>query len=278
MVKQDLILRMYNEAFRNNHAHYGLWEPGEQLTMNNLRKAMQRYTNKLISTIPNGVKSVLDAGCGWGGSALELEARGYDVVALSPDTLQRDHFEGLHSGIEFVLSTFEGYTPSRRFDLVLMSESCQYINPKEGAKKSCEIIPKGGYVLVADYFVKSTGADSIVRRWGHSLDDYLRAMKDSGFTLVTKEDVTEAVLPTLQLAQQMYEDVIRPVFRFLFGVFEQRYSTLFKGVSWVLNKVSKDGIEKMLLSDDPESKKIVDVNEFRRNKAYMILLFQKNVQ
>src|SRR3989338_6957302 len=165
MVKQDLILRMYNEAFRNNHAHYGLWESGEQLTMENFRKAMQRYTDKLISKIPEGVRRVLDVGCGWGGNSLELKVRGYDVIALSPDTLQRDHFKGLNSGIEFALSPYEDYHPSGKFDLVLMSESCQYIDAREGTKKSKEIIKNGGYALIADHFIRPNGTDSIVRKW-----------------------------------------------------------------------------------------------------------------
>jgi hypothetical protein len=88
------------------------------------------------------------------------------VIALSPDKLQQEHFNKLDSGIPFVLSAYERYNPQKRFDLVLMSESCQYIDIEKGALKSKEILKHKGYILVSDYFVKTADKKSIVRRWG----------------------------------------------------------------------------------------------------------------
>jgi hypothetical protein len=53
MLKQDLTLALYQDMLKINHAHYGLWLPSEELTIQNMKKAMNKYSDHLIQKIPD---------------------------------------------------------------------------------------------------------------------------------------------------------------------------------------------------------------------------------
>ena len=62
--------------------HYRRWDDDHEISIPNLPEVLKRYCDFLISHIPEGVKPVLDVGCGAGGVALnqrllKLLARGY---------------------------------------------------------------------------------------------------------------------------------------------------------------------------------------------------------
>jgi hypothetical protein len=97
-------------------------------------------------------------------------------------------------------------------------------------------------------------------------------MKNHGFQIVKEEDITDKVIPTLELAQSLYEDVVNPAFRFLFGLFQQKYPKTYWLTIQILKKASKDDMEKMLILNNQESRKIINPTEFKNNKKYMIFL------
>lgn len=70
------------------------------------------------------VESVLDLGCGTGGHALRLAARGYDIVGVdrSKEMLKRAEAkaEGLTGNVSFSLGDIRDVRLSRRFDAVLV--------------------------------------------------------------------------------------------------------------------------------------------------------------
>jgi len=59
--------------------HYGYWQPDDEITMDNLKKAQAQYTTHLLKLIPRGVKNVLDVGCGVGDNALALAKKGIEL-------------------------------------------------------------------------------------------------------------------------------------------------------------------------------------------------------
>src|SRR5258705_11932953 len=123
----DLELFICSDILKLNSLHYGYWTNGEELTLENVRKAQARYTEKLISTIPPGVSTVLDVGCGIGDNARALAASGYRVTALSPDKNHQKYFEnGNGHHIAFHNQRFEDFHANQSFDLILMSESQNY--------------------------------------------------------------------------------------------------------------------------------------------------------
>ena len=81
----------------------------------------------------------------------------------------------LHS---LVRAKFQDFRPERRFDLIFMSESAQYV-PLErlfGAVQA-ELEP-GGWLILSDYFVLEKDG-SYLARSGHRLRDFTAAREAS---------------------------------------------------------------------------------------------------
>ena len=57
--KIDLDLFLCTEILKLNSLHFGYWEGNEELTIENLKKAQTRFTEKLMELIPDGVETSL---------------------------------------------------------------------------------------------------------------------------------------------------------------------------------------------------------------------------
>jgi MPBQ/MSBQ methyltransferase len=108
---QNAAIDYYMGLTGSSYLHYGYWEPlprsGEELTLTRLRMAQSAYAAKLLSFIPEGIKTVLGVGCGIGGNAAYLCDRGFIVEGLAPDTLQQEKFiKNTNSQVPFYLTRF----------------------------------------------------------------------------------------------------------------------------------------------------------------------------
>jgi MPBQ/MSBQ methyltransferase len=195
-VKVSTSLRLMREVLDLDHLHFGLWQ-GEPLDLDGLKAAQERYAEKLCDWVPEGVRSILDVGCGTGSMALRLRDRGYEVEGLAPDPYLGEVFSE-RTGLPFHLARFQEFEPERRYDLVLMSESAQYIWLDSLFPHVCRVSPDG-YLLLADYFVVENDGSPAARS-GHPLDRFLERAAEHGCELVRREDVTEQAAPTLALA------------------------------------------------------------------------------
>ena len=149
----DLGLKVFQEILGLDDLHFGLWEPDEELTIENCRVAQARYAARLIDMIPDGVERVLDVGCGTGRNCERLVVRGYEVEALSPDPYQKQLFqERLAGRARFHLSRFEDLEAAGGFDLLFFSESAQYIDKAAFFPCCARALGRPGWVLVADFF------------------------------------------------------------------------------------------------------------------------------
>ena len=260
-VKVSTALRFYHEVVGLDHLHYGLWN-GEPLTLDGLKVAQDRFTRHLLSWIPEGVRSVLDVGCGIGSTALMLKQSGYEVEGLSPDPYHQAVFSR-RVGTPFHLSRFQEFRPLRRYDLVLMSESAQYIwldrlFPAVGASAP------GGHLLVADYFTVN-GAKGALGRSGHALDRFLAEARTAGLDLVRREDVTERVAPTLELARSWIERYLDPCLALVSDHLERKTPRLVRFGRWLL----RSRIEKAA-----DLRTLIDRDAFLHDKQYLVLLFR----
>lgn len=204
----DVVLKICHRVFKLEHLHLGYWEDGEAPVLANCHRAQDRFLERLVEHIPEGVRSVCDVGCGLGALSRWLRERGYEVEAINPDPYQGAVFRERAPDIPLHAVTLEDFRPARRFDLMLSSESCQYIDLRQlfPAFRRCLADDGPRLALVSDWFVKPEG------RWvrGHREDAFRAAAAEAGFEIVRESDITEAVLPTLACLQGFLNDYTVP--------------------------------------------------------------------
>ncbi|HLE84441.1 MAG TPA: methyltransferase domain-containing protein [Thermoanaerobaculia bacterium] len=260
-VKTSAALRFYHEVLGLDHLHYGLWN-GEPLSLAGLKGAQDRFARHLCDWVPSETRTILDVGCGTGSTAVLLAARGFEVEGLSPDPSHERLFTR-RVGTPFHLVRFQEFRPPRAYDLVLMSESAQYIWLDRFFPAVLEAAP-GGRLLVADYFTVRECAGPIARS-GHRLEPFLDEAERSGLVLERREDVTDRVLPTLNLARSWLESYVEPCLR----IAGEAVSAKRPRLAAVGRRLLRGRLAQL-----EELRQLVDGAAFRAHKRYLMLLFR----
>jgi len=143
-----------------DYLHYGLWETGTK----GLKEAQENLASLMKSLIPDGVKRILDVGCGLGRTTRDLTAAGYDVIGISPDVKLMEVAKVKYRECEsqLVISSFEDYRNAELFDLILFQESAQYIKDLRFIfSHSKELLNRPGYLLMCDELQYGNFADCL---------------------------------------------------------------------------------------------------------------------
>lgn len=261
-VKVSTSLRLMREVLELDHLHYGLWQD-EPLDLEGLKQAQERYAEKLCDWVPEGVRTILDVGCGTGSMALRLRDRGFEVEGLAPDPYLAEVFAE-RTGLPFHLARFQEFEPARAYDLVLMSESAQYIWLDSLFPRVQRVAP-GGHLLLADYFVVENDGSQAARS-GHPLDGFLELAARSGCELRQREDVTEQAAPTLALASSWLDRYGVKIAAVLAERAHRRHPWLY-GLG---DKLFGGRIRRRL----EQERTLCDPEIFRRLKRYELMLFR----
>jgi len=269
----DHVLKLYSESVRSPYLHYGFWDDpklvsAENLSLHDIVAAQDRYIEHLTSFIPEDVKTILDVGAGIGGNSSYLLNKGYKVEALSPDEHQEKVFAEKYNGeIKFHRSKFEDFDPEKQYDLVLESESACYIQIQPGWKTARKTIREGGYLLASDYFLHhNDGSGDWHIKASHNEKVYMEIGEEYGFKLLREYDQTENTMPTLDSAKAFMERYIYPTVEFSSNYMDKNYSFIMKILKKAFGKRVNEKMKQLSL---------LDSNEFRKYKRYMIFLFQK---
>jgi MPBQ/MSBQ methyltransferase len=187
--------------------HYGLWS-GLEVTAANLKAAQEAYTDKLFGYLPPGPLRILDIGGGAGETAKKLIALGHQVEIVVPSAFLAARCRENAPAAVVHECMFEAFTGQGPFDLCLFSESFQYIPVAESLPKCAALLAPAGQVVIADCF--RTEAYQGRRRHGpqpgggHGLAGFRTALAGSAFRIAAEEDITEAVAPSVDLEQQLF--------------------------------------------------------------------------
>ncbi len=205
----DLPLMIVHRVLGLEHLHLGLCEPGKPLDYAGIREAQRRFTENLIARIPAGARTVLDVGCGVGHGTRMVRDAGFAVEGVNPDPYQRTVFTGHLPDVPFHPVRFEDFRPSHPFDVVLFSESAQYVGLDAFFPGCRAALGEGGSrtVVVADWFLRP----GIAAFYGaHAEAAFLAAAAREGFQVEAEDDLTERALPMVEYLAAFHRDHVIP--------------------------------------------------------------------
>jgi 2-polyprenyl-3-methyl-5-hydroxy-6-metoxy-1,4-benzoquinol methylase len=208
----DLFARMLKVFADTPWLHYGLWLDGETPSFPKILQAQERYVDKLLALLPPAPASILDIGGGTGAMAGRLASLGYTVEMLTPSEVQVGIArESLNGAATVHLSRLEDFSPGKRFDVCLFSESYQYIPLSASFAKLGELLAPGGRVVIADCFRSDGFKGGRAIGGGHRYAEFLKAVETSSFAITSNEDVTALAAPSIEIDRMVYRDALSPV-------------------------------------------------------------------
>lgn len=195
--------------------HFGYYET----LMENHSEALEKM-NKVMADRANIISSdtVLDAGCGQGGSSLWMAKNigcktiGITLVPHQVETARKEaSLRGLSQKSTFFLRDYTetGFEPST-FDVVWACESLCHAQEKiRFYQEAIRLLKPGGRLVVAEYIRKARNFDpqdeAILNQWckGWSMpdldtwDEHETNMKKAGLIHISQSDITKNVIPSL---------------------------------------------------------------------------------
>jgi len=251
------------------HLHYGYWTEDLEIDIFNLHIAQENYTNLLISHIPEGAKTILDVGCGMGQISRKMLDKGYKVDCVSPSAYLSECARNLLGDEVTIYECFyEQLETDKRYDVVLFSESFQYIPPKEAIDKSISLLNPGGHILICDIFQTEAEGRCAVSG-GHRLMRFNEVMEaEDSLELVTDLDITEQTAPNIDIECGVFREVGLPVMDLAKKLLDSRYPLISKFIQWKFKK-KIDRLHKKYLSGERTGE------NFKKFKSYRLFLYKK---
>jgi MPBQ/MSBQ methyltransferase len=248
---QNAALEYYLGLTNSPYLHYGYWESiptsPDELTLAQFRTAQQSYADRLLSFIPANSKTILDVGCGIGGNAANLISQGFSVAGLTPDPVQQEQFLQRTLGqAAFHLTRFEDFKGHDPYDLLLFSESSQYMAATDIAQGSLRFVKPGGYLLISDMFRKTAAYHKGIFSNCLVLTDLEEALKQQGFQLVKAEDISTQITPTLDLCLYYFQAFGLTTLKYIAQLIEISVPLLHKIGRYFSRKWLKDPLEEAM--------------------------------
>ena len=172
-----------------------------------------------------------------------------------------------NGSIAFHHCKFEKFEPPKAYDLILESESACYIKIDQGFEKARETLRDDGYLLTSDYFVHfRDGTKNPHLKAAHDLEKYLLGATAHGFELIREYDQTENTMPTLDYGKYFIERFVNPTMEY--GIYSAKKN--YPKTAAIIRKMIAPKFKAKMDQLD-----LVDSDQFRKYRKYMIYLFQK---
>lgn len=252
--------------------HYGYFDDPERkpedMSINEVGRAQERYAELLIELMSDHQSPVLDVGCGMGAMSGMLQRRGCSPVALTPDRLQAEHVRRTYPDIPLIQSKFEDLPDAdqheHRYGTVFTSESLQYLKLDAALPLMQKILKPGGKWIACDYFRTGQAHE----KSGHNWDDFRKRLDEHGWEITYERDVTAHILPTLRYAYMWATTFGMPMMEFGLIKLQKKQPA----VHYILGDALK-----MLDEVIGENLKTICPKHFAESKRYMLLSMQRRV-
>jgi SAM-dependent methyltransferase len=266
----ELGLRVYKFFLKSEYLHYGYFRDGLEADVLNLKKAQENYADLIFSNIPDGTVTILDVGCGSGQMAKELISRGYHVDCVSPGLILTEYAKDkLGDKVNFFECKFEDLRTDKKYDLILFSESFQYIPMDKGIPAALKLLNPGGYIIASDFFHTDREGRSKLGG-GHDYETWLEYKASFPIKTIVEKDITTETSPTIDLVNQITMGVIKPVYEHSLALAKDRFPHLFKyGRRFYQKKLQK--LEDKHFTNERNGEL------FRKYKKYMFYLFKAEI-
>ena len=253
--------------FKTEHLHFGYWPKDLEVTIDNLKKSQDYHSEKIIAAIPDGVNTILDVGSGSGGLAKKLVNNNYHVECVSPSNYLSDAIEDkLKNNVKIHRTTFEKLKIEKSYDLVLFSESFQYVSIKDSLIKIPLLLNENGKLLICDFF-RQPGTGTKPLGGGHDWNVFQDNLKNHSFTNLIDIDITTETARTYDLINILVKDVAAPVRDLSSSYLSSQYPKGMKFLKWYFEKkISR--MNRIYFSGNMTGEM------FNKLKTYRILLYK----
>ena len=239
-------LVLLQQLLRLDELHYGLWDEGLAPTLANLPLAQRRYTEFLLAALRELApppRRVLDVGCGSGALLVDLRALGYDAEGVSPAPELIRLARPRQDEVRIFEYRFEDFPPAERsahYDVLVFSESFQYVALPAALERAQALLRPGGHLLVCDFFRSAAHGDGGpgdgTMGGGHPIAAFYEAMSRTRFTIVRDEDLTARIAPTLAIADEILMRRLLPASETLARYLAERHPWLYRALRLVVGR------------------------------------------
>lgn len=246
--------------------HFGYWPDDLEVALDNLPQAQECYAERLFSHMPEGARTILDVGCGVGKNAQRLRARGYEVEGVTPSAFLAAEAKRLvGDDFKIYVSRIEDAEIDRRYDVVLFSESFQYVETAEALSRCLGVLKPGGSLLICDFFRKGVEGSSPFNG-GPLLSDFRQVVADFPLDLVVDIDISAETAPTMTLADELTASFFQPVYDLVLDNLRGNYPKLSKLFGWKLDRLTEK-------TENRYFNGALSGENFARYKSYRMLRF-----
>lgn len=253
--------------FETEVLHFGYWPDGLNVTIMNLPEAQDNHSRFILEHFPIDAGRVLDVGCGAGRFGRMMLDRGFEVDGVVPSTFLANRVrERFTPDCEIFECRYEDLHTNKLYDLVLFSESFQYVEMETALKKTAGLLKPDGHLVICDFFQKDVEGIRPVKG-GHRWSAFQDALEQSPFRPVADFDITKETGRTLDLVNDFMTRVGGPVRDILADAIREQYPLLSKLGRWKFKK-RLEKMERKYFSGRMNS------DSFLRHKTYRLLIYR----
>jgi SAM-dependent methyltransferase len=284
MSSRELGLLLAQQLLDLEDLHYGLWDADLEVSTGNLALAQQRYSAMLLALlerllVDSKQPRLLDVGCGTGHLLQQLLQQGYLVDAVNPSAqLNRLVHERLATMAPLDTRLFEcGFEAlpfqqlQQHYDVLLFSESFQYIPLPYIFAQAPALLRPGGRLLICDFFKTAAHGDGEPGdrsfSGGHVLADFYRALEASAFQIRHDEDLTTRVSPNIALLDEWLSRRLQPALLCIDDYLLDTYPRLTRVMKWLARHKLARARYKYLAGHRSQA-------VFEKYKSYRLLVLQ----